>query len=53
MPFLNGGKGRDTSYNGHRNKRFQKYRQRNSNKKQNPRYFICNGVRKDTFLVHH
>lgn len=53
MPLLNGGKGRDNGYHDHWHDRFQKHGQWNSDEKQKTGRLVGDGVREETFLVHH
>lgn len=53
MPLLNGGKGRDNGYNDHWHDRLQKHGQWNSDEKQKTSRLVGDGVRENTFLVHH
>ena len=53
MSLLNGGKGRDNGYHDYWYDRFQKHGQWNSGEKQKTGRFVGDGVREETFLVHH
>ena len=53
MSLLNGGKGRDYGYNDHWHDRFQEHGQWNSDEKQKTGRLVGDGVREETFLVHH
>ena len=53
MSLLNGGKGRDNDYDSYWHNRFQKQGQWNSDEKQKTGRFVGDGVREETFLVHH
>ena len=53
MPLLNRCECRDSSNDGHWNEWFQKHSQWNSDEKQPSCHFICNGMRKNAFFVHH
>ena len=53
MSFLNGCKGRNNGYDDHWHDRFQKQGQWNSDEEQKTGRFVGDGVRKETFLVHH